>query len=75
MSRGIDRRRAIGRNARAGIRTIGGLAALALAIAPAALAAPNPPLDHEGRWITDSEGRAVVLRGWNMVYKVGSYRP
>ncbi len=38
-------------------------------------AAPAPPLDHEGRWITDARGRVTILHGWNMVYKVGSYRP
>ena len=52
------------------------LAALAMAgtVAPAA-AAPTPPLDHDGRWITDADGRAVILHGFNMVYKRGSYRP
>ena len=38
-------------------------------------AMPRGPLDHEGRWITDKRGRVVILHGWNMVYKVGSYRP
>jgi endoglycosylceramidase len=33
------------------------------------------PLSHEGRWITDARGRVVILHGWNLVYKVGSYRP
>ena len=49
-------------------------ATLALTSAVAA-AAPKPPLGHEGRWITDDRGRVVILHGWNMVYKVGSYRP
>jgi endoglycosylceramidase len=40
-----------------------------------ATAAPSEPLDHAGRWITDTDGRVVILHGWNMVYKVGSYRP
>jgi endoglycosylceramidase len=40
-----------------------------------AAAGPTAPLSHEGRWITDASGRVVILHGWNMVYKVGSYRP
>ncbi len=36
---------------------------------------PRGPLTHDGRWIVDHDGRVVVLHGWNMVYKVGSYRP
>ena len=55
-------------------------ARLALAVACAATAwgtapASAAPLDHEGRWITDQRGRVVVLHGWNLVSKVGSYRP
>ncbi|MDQ3730082.1 MAG: endoglycoceramidase, partial [Actinomycetota bacterium] len=46
-----------------------------LTLASSADAAPRGPLDHEGRWITDKRGRVVILHGWNMVYKVGSYRP
>jgi endoglycosylceramidase len=38
-------------------------------------AAPKAPLDHAGRWMTDAKGRVVILHGFNMVYKVGSYRP
>ena len=56
--------------------------AVVLAFAPAADAAkrkrvggPVPPLSHEGRFFTDATGRAVFLHGFNMVYKVGSYRP
>jgi hypothetical protein len=41
----------------------------------AAHAAPTAPLSHSGRWITDRDGRVVILHGWNMVYKVGSSRP
>ena len=55
------------------------LAATALiassALVASAEAQPRGPLDHEGRWITDKRGRVVILHGWNMVYKVGSYRP
>ncbi len=46
-----------------------------LAFVATADAAPKGPLSHEGRWITDKKGRVVILHGWNMVYKVGSYRP
>jgi len=46
-----------------------------LLLAAAAEAAPRGPLSHDGRWITDKRGRVVILHGWNMVYKVGSYRP
>ncbi|HYH60392.1 MAG TPA: cellulase family glycosylhydrolase [Solirubrobacterales bacterium] len=49
--------------------------AVLLALVATAEAAPRGPLSHEGRWITDAKGRVVILHGWNMVYKVGSYRP
>ncbi|MEJ7876986.1 MAG: hypothetical protein WKF62_10020, partial [Solirubrobacterales bacterium] len=54
-----------------------GLAAMTVffALSATASAEPRGPLDHEGRWITDKRGRVVILHGWNMVYKVGSYRP
>ena len=48
---------------------------MSLALAAGAAAKPQPPLAHEGRWFTDADGRVVILRGLNMVYKVGSYRP
>lgn len=59
------------------VKTLLGAAAalLALALPSHAPAAPVAPLDHAGRWITDAHGRVVILHGWNMVYKVGSYRP
>ena len=59
------------------LRTVLGAAAalLTLALPAESPAAPAPPLDHAGRWITDAHGRVVILHGWNMVYKVGSYRP
>jgi endoglycosylceramidase len=47
----------------------------ALVLAPAAGAAPDLPLGHVGRWITDSEGRVTVLHGINMVYKRPPYAP
>ena len=56
---------------------VGLLALLSVVVAGPvqAPAAPAPPLDHAGRWVTDADGRVVILHGWNMVYKVGSYRP
>lgn len=45
-----------------------------VAAAPAA-GAPALPLGHAGRWITDARGRAVVLHGFNMVYKRPPYAP
>jgi endoglycosylceramidase len=57
------------------------LAALTLAVlgglgTPAATAAaPTPPLTHDGRWVTDAEGRVVILHGVNMVYKRPPYAP
>jgi endoglycosylceramidase len=45
-----------------------------VAAAPAA-AHPRAPLGHAGRWITDAEGRVVILHGVNMVYKVPPYAP
>jgi endoglycosylceramidase len=46
-----------------------------LTLAPAAMAAPRLPLGHSGRWITDGNGRVVVLHGLNMVYKRAPYAP
>ncbi len=44
--------------------------------APAsAVAAPVPPLQHAGRWITDARGRVVIVHGINMVYKLPPYSP
>ena len=45
---------------------------------PAAFAAPTGPtlpLGNTGRWMTDSDGRVVVLHGLNQVYKVPPYEP
>ena len=33
------------------------------------------PLGHAGRWLTDTQGRVVVLHGLNMVYKRPPYAP
>lgn len=49
--------------------------ALATATAVPAVAAPRLPLSAEGRWITDADGRAVVLHGQNRVAKRPPYAP
>jgi endoglycosylceramidase len=63
----------------------GGLALIAVAIgvaspSPAVAAAvpaigPLLPLGHAGRWLTDADGRVVILHGTNMVYKRPPYYP
>jgi endoglycosylceramidase len=55
-------------------RALLALAALLL-LAPAAVASPALPLGHNGRWITDAQGRVVNLHGINMVYKRPPYAP
>ena len=50
-------------------------AGLLAVAAPAASAAPALPLGHAGRWITDAQGRVVILHGFNMVYKRRALRP
>jgi endoglycosylceramidase len=57
-----------GRNALLGV-------AATLAAVSTAAAAPTAPLHHDGRWITDARGRAVILHGVNMVYKRPPYLP
>ena len=55
-----------------------GLAWVALAAglgaSPAAARAARP-LGHAGRWLTDGQGRVVILHGLNMVYKLAPYQP
>ncbi|HEX6387946.1 MAG TPA: hypothetical protein VFZ89_00810, partial [Solirubrobacteraceae bacterium] len=50
------------------------LASLTLLAADAA-AAPTAPIGHAGRWVTDAQGRVVVVHGVNMVYKRAPYAP
>ncbi len=47
----------------------------AVAMAPAATAAPTLPLGGAGRWIVDAEGRVVVTHGQNRVEKRAPYLP
>src|SRR2546426_8690959 len=59
-------------------RTLGlaaAAAALVLCLTPTARAAPVGPLGQKGRWITDADGRAVILHGVNMVFKKAPYYP
>lgn len=51
------------------------LALSLVAMAAPALAAPQPPFAHVGRFITDSTGRVFVSHGVNLVYKVPPYEP
>jgi endoglycosylceramidase len=46
-----------------------------LVLVPAAAAQPAAPLGHAGRWITDADGRVVILHGVNMVYKRAPFAP
>src|SRR4051812_43473604 len=58
------------------MRRLLAIALAGCALAPASAAAtPALPLDHVGRWITDAQGRVVVLHGINMVYKRAPYAP
>jgi endoglycosylceramidase len=50
------------------------LTLLALALLPGAAAAELPP-GHSGRWITDADGRVLILHGLNMVSKLPPYLP
>lgn len=36
---------------------------------------PVGPIGHEGRWLTDADGRVVLLHGVNMVEKTAPYYP
>ena len=58
-------------------RAVAALLASLLVCGSSASAAPGPepPLSHAGRWITDADGRVVIIHGVNEVYKVGSYAP
>jgi endoglycosylceramidase len=53
---------------------MGVCAVLALGAAPAR-AELKLPLNHDGRWITDADGRVVILHGLNMVSKRPPYAP
>src|SRR5438270_4814047 len=43
--------------------------------ARAAATGPTLPIGHVGRWMTDTDGRVVVLHGLNQVFKVAPYTP
>ncbi|HET8975363.1 MAG TPA: cellulase family glycosylhydrolase [Solirubrobacterales bacterium] len=51
------------------------LAVLAALPVTSAHAAPVEPLGASGRWITDAEGRVIVLHGANVVAKGAPYLP
>jgi endoglycosylceramidase len=48
---------------------------LLLALPGGAAARPVPPFAHAGRWITDAQGRVVVLHGLNIINKFAPYAP
>jgi endoglycosylceramidase len=59
-------------------RSVAVLAVVAALLALSGSAAGTASLSrlgHEGRWITDSKGRVVILHGWNMVAKLPPYAP
>src|ERR1700742_2350543 len=49
------------------------LAACEKPVPPQSAAASPQRLGHAGRWLTDDKGRAVILRGFNMVNKFPPY--
>ncbi len=49
--------------------------ALLAAMATTSVAAPVSPFDHKGRWLTDAQGRVLILHGVNMVPKRPPYTP
>jgi endoglycosylceramidase len=63
--------------ARAVLRRLVLAAALLAVLLPGGVAAarPVPPFGHEGRWITDAQGRVVVLHGLNIMNKFAPYAP
>jgi endoglycosylceramidase len=51
------------------------LVVVAGALAGPVQASPTLPLSQQDRWITDADGRVVILNGVNMVYKKPPYHP
>jgi endoglycosylceramidase len=47
----------------------------ALATPGAASASPALPIGHAARWLTDAQGRVVIVHGTNMVNKLPPYYP
>jgi len=42
---------------------------------PSGPALPVAPIGHQGRWLTDAEGRVLLIHGVNMVQKDAPYTP
>src|SRR5436305_6119239 len=57
------------------LRAAVGAIALLTWITGSAMAAPQPPFSHVGRFVTDSGGRVFITHGVNLVYKVPPYEP
>ena len=57
------------------LATVGALVLAATVWVSSAGASPALPLNHARRWITDADGRVVIVHGTNMVYKRLPYYP
>ena len=57
------------------MRRAAALLCIALAAPASAAGASVPRLAHAGRWLTDVNGRVVILHGLNEVYKFAPYYP
>ncbi len=44
-------------------------------LATSAAAVPPAPIGHAGRWLTDADGRVLLVTGVNMVNKLAPYAP
>lgn len=42
---------------------------------PSSVVLPAGPIGHAGRWITDADGRVLIVSGVNMVNKLSPYTP
>jgi endoglycosylceramidase len=57
------------------LAAVGALVLAAAVCVSSAGASPAFPLNHARRWITDADGRVVIVHGTNMVYKRPPYYP
>ncbi len=56
-------------------RPVGSPSSVTTAPAPAIAMTPSGPVTHQGRWLTDSGGRVLLMHGVNMVAKEPPYEP
>ena len=75
----MRRRHLLRRRAEACVVALAALGATLLTVGPATAttAAPGPtlPLTQAKTWITDAQGRVVILHGLNQVFKMAPYEP